>query len=138
MGKGKGKPGKGKGKNKNKGKGKHHGKNGKKGFHEMEEHDDAQDTRTGQDCTAWTDTSWDHADSWTDAAWWSSDWGTDVWAAPAWEQAARQLPPSQPAQEQPNPAHGGSDERQQSVQDEEDKIGSTIGALGMKFESGTR
>ena len=49
-GKGKGKQdkGKGKGKNKNKGKGKHHGKKGKNEFHEMEGHDDAQDTQTGQ------------------------------------------------------------------------------------------
>ena len=35
--------GKGKGKNRNKGKGKHHGKEGKNGFHEMEGHDETQD-----------------------------------------------------------------------------------------------
>ena len=39
-GKGKGKLGKGKGKNKSNGKGNHHGKKMKKGFLEMEEHED--------------------------------------------------------------------------------------------------
>ena len=33
--------------------------------------------------------------------------GTDLWTDP-WEQAARQLPSTQPAQEQSNPTHGGS------------------------------
>ena len=66
MGKGKGKQGKGKGngKNKNKGKGEQHGNKGKKGFHEMEGHDDTQDTQTIQDFTEWTDKSWDHSDNW--------------------------------------------------------------------------
>ena len=98
--KGKGKPGtgkskgkhdkgKGQGKNKNKGKGKHHGKKGKNKNHEMEGHDDAQDTQTCQNDTKWTDTSWDHADNWTDADKCSSDWSTDLWADPAREQSAR-------------------------------------------------
>ena len=59
----------------------------------MEEHDDKQETQTGQEETEWTGTSWDHADNLTDADWWSSDWSTDLWTDPAWEQAARQLPP---------------------------------------------
>ena len=37
-------------------------KQGKKGFHETEGHEDAQETQTG-----------DHVDSWTDGDWWSSD-----------------------------------------------------------------
>ena len=78
-GKGKG-PSKGKGKGKSKGKGKHHGKKGKKGFHEMERHEDKQETRTSQDCAEWTDTSGDHADNWTDADWLSSNWSADLWA----------------------------------------------------------
>ena len=45
--KGKGKLGMGKGKNKNR----------VKGFHEMEEHDDTQDTQTSQGYTERTDTS---------------------------------------------------------------------------------
>ena len=67
------------------------------------------------------------------------DWSTDVWqmcGLTAWEQAARKLPPTQPAQEQSNPTHGGSistlgglticelsvdDERQHSEQDEGNK-----------------
>ena len=44
----------------------------------------------------------------TDAEWWSSDRSTDLWNDPAWEQGARQLPSTQPAQEQCNPTHGGS------------------------------
>ena len=31
-----------------------------------------------------------------------------LWTDLAWEQAARQLPSTQPAQEQSNPTHGGS------------------------------
>ena len=58
--------------------------------------------------TEWTDTIWDHADNWTDADWWSNDWSTDLWTDPAREQAARQLPSTQPAQEQSNPTQGGS------------------------------
>ena len=42
-GKGKGKPGKGKGKSKSKTKGEQHDKKGKKGFHEMEGHEDKQE-----------------------------------------------------------------------------------------------
>ena len=57
-GKGKGKPRKGKGKSKSKGKGKQHGN---KGFHELEAHEDMQETQTGQKHTEWTDTSLDHA-----------------------------------------------------------------------------
>ena len=56
-----------KGKSKNKGKGKQHGKKRKKGFHEMEGHDDKQETQSGQENTEWTDTSWDHADNWNHA-----------------------------------------------------------------------
>ena len=65
---GKGKPGTGNGerKNKNKRKGKQHGKNVKKRFHEMQGHEDTEETQTGQ-YTEWTDTSWDHSNSWTDA-----------------------------------------------------------------------
>ena len=73
----------------------------------MEGHEDKQQTQTCQECTERTDTGWDHADHWTDADW-SSDWSTDLWTDPAWEQAARQLPSTQPAQEQSNPTHGGS------------------------------
>ena len=36
------------GKGKSKGKGKQHGKKGKKGFHDMEGHEDKQKTQTGQ------------------------------------------------------------------------------------------
>ena len=80
-----------KGKTKNKGNGKQHGKKGKKGFHEMEEHEDKQETKTIQEYTEWTHTSWDHTDNWTDADWWSRNWSTDLWADLAWQQAARQV-----------------------------------------------
>ena len=100
------KPGKGKSKSKSKRNVKHNGKKRKKGLHEMEGHEDKQETQTGQEYTEWTDTSWDHADNWTDG--WSSDWSTDLWTDPVWEQAARQLPSTQPSQEQTNPTHGGS------------------------------
>ena len=106
QGKGKGKLGKGK--SKSKAKGKKHGKKGQKLFHEMKGHEDKQETQTSQEHTEWTYTSWDHADNWIDAGWWSNDWSTDLWTDPAWEQAARQLPSTQPAQEQSNPTHGGS------------------------------
>ena len=52
--------------------GKQHCKKVKKGFHEMEVHEDKKRTQTGQEYTQYTDTSWDHADNWTDADWWSS------------------------------------------------------------------
>ena len=71
----------------------------------MEGREDTQETQYGQEYTEWTDTSWVHADSWTDADRWSSDWSTDLWTVPAWEQAAPKLPPTQ---EQSNPPHGGS------------------------------
>ena len=61
-----------------------------------------------RDHTVWTDTSWDRADNWTDADWWSNDWSTDLRTDPAWEQAVKQLPSTQPAQEQSNPTHGGN------------------------------
>ena len=64
----KSKPGKGKGKSKNKGKGKQYGKKAKKGFHEMEGFEDKQETQTNHEYTEWTDTTWDHADNWADAA----------------------------------------------------------------------
>ena len=73
----------------------------------MEGHEDKQETQTSQEYTEWTDTSWDHAGKWTDADWRSSDWSTDSWTDPVWEQEARQLPSTQPAQEQSDPAHGG-------------------------------
>ena len=57
---------------------KQHGKKGKKGLHEMEGHDDKPETQTSQEHAGWTDTTWDHADKWTDADWWSSDWSTDL------------------------------------------------------------
>ena len=47
---------------------------GKNGFLEMPEREDTQETQTRQKYTEWTDTIWDHADSWTDADWCSSDW----------------------------------------------------------------
>ena len=56
-----------------------------------------------KDSTEWLDASWDHVNNW-----WSSDWSTDLWNDPAWEQAARQLPPTQPVQEQSNPTSGRS------------------------------
>ena len=71
-GKGNGKPDKGKHKSKSKGKAKQHGKKGKKCLHDMERHEDKQETPTGQEYTEWTDTSWDLADNWTDADWWST------------------------------------------------------------------
>ena len=37
-----------------------------------------------------------------------SDWSTDLWTDLAWEQAARKLPSTQPAQEQSNKTYGGS------------------------------
>ena len=74
----------------------------------MEGHEETQETQTSQEDTEWTDTSWEHADIWTDADWWSSDWSTNLWNDPGWEQAARQLPSTQPAQEQSNPTHGRS------------------------------
>ena len=78
-------------------------------FLEMEEHEDKQETQTSQEYTEWTNTCWDHTDNWTDADWWSSDRSTDLWNDSAWEQAARQFPSTQPAQEeQSNPTHGGS------------------------------
>ena len=70
-------------------------------------YDDTQDTQTGQDYTEWTGTIWDHADSWTDADLLSSDWSVDLWTDPALEQAAGQLAPTQLAQTQSNPTHGG-------------------------------
>ena len=97
--KGESKPGKGKGKNKNKGKGEHHGKKGKKGFHEMEGHDDTQDAQTSQDYTAWTGTSWDHADNCDDASWWTIDLSTDLLA---------DLGSNKRHEEQSNPTHRGS------------------------------
>ena len=116
-GKGKGKQDKGKGKDKL-GKGKFSSKNsekdnntarkGRTDFHEMEGHEDTQETKTGQENTEWTYTSWDDADNWTDEDCWSSEWSTDLWNDPAWEQAARQLSPTQPAQEQANPTHRGN------------------------------
>ena len=54
----------------------------------MEEHEDKQETQTGQKYTEWTDASWDPADNKLDADWWSSDWSTDLWNDPASEQAA--------------------------------------------------
>ena len=85
-----------------------HGKRGKKGFHEMEGAKTNKKTPTGQESTEWTDTSWDHADDWTDADWSSSDWSTDLWNDPAWEHAARHLPSTQQAQEQSSSTRGGS------------------------------
>ena len=58
-----------------------------------------QETQTGHEYTEWTDTICDLVDNWIDTDWWSSDWSTDLWTDPAWEQAARQLPSMQPAQE---------------------------------------
>ena len=83
---------------KTKGKGTHHGEKVKKRFREMEEHDDTQDTQISQDCTQWTDTSWDHADNWNDAGLVAMRLEQ---ADPAWAQAARQLAPPQPAQNRP-------------------------------------
>ena len=83
---------------------KKHSKKGKQGFHEMDE--DKQEAQTGREDTEWTDTSWDHADNWTDL--WSSDWSTDLWNDLAWEQAARQSSSTQPGQEQFNPTQGRS------------------------------
>ena len=97
--------------------------------------------------------SLDHANNWTDADWWSSDWSTDVLADPAWEQTARQLPPTLLAQVQCNPTHvesmsmfGGlsmcelsvDDERQQSEQDDGTEIGTIFAKVGMKFGFRTR
>ena len=79
----------------------------KKGFRNWMGTTKTQDTQTSQDNTVWTDTSWDHADNWTDADWWSGDWSTDLWAD-AWEQAAGQWAPPQPAQERSNSTHGGN------------------------------
>ena len=103
---GKSKPSERKGKNK--GNSKQHGKKGKEGCHEMEGHEDKRETQTEQEYTDWTDTSWVHADKWIDADWRSSDWRTGLWNDPALEQAARQLPSTQPAPEQSHPTHGGS------------------------------
>ena len=92
-GEGKGKPGNGKSKSKSKGQGKQHGKKGEKGFHEMEGHEDKQETPTGQYFTEWTDTSSDHADNWQT--------GGRVTAAQICgmtlhgSKAARQMPPTQ-------------------------------------------
>ena len=132
--------GKGKGKNKNKGKGFHHGKKRKKGFHGMEEHDDTQDTPTSQDYTEWTDTSWDHSDKWNDADWWTNDWSTDLRVDNAWVQAARQLPPSQPAQQQSNSTHGGSISMLggKMNQMKDTRIGTTSGTIGTKVGCRTR
>ena len=85
-----------------------HGKIGKEGCHEMKGHENKQETQTCLEHTEWTDTNWYHADKWTDADWWLSDWSRDLWTDPVWEQAARQLPSTQPAPEQSNPTHGGS------------------------------
>ena len=98
-GKGKGKPGRGKSKNKNKRKIKHHGKKVKKGFHEMEGHavkntqNGRRRTRLGITLTAGLMQTGGRATGAHD---------------PAWEEAARQLPPTQTTQEKSNPTHGGS------------------------------
>ena len=78
-----------------------HGK--KEGFHEMERQEDKQETQTGEEHTEWTDTSWDYADNWT-----VKRLEHRFADRPAWEQAARRLPPTQPAQEECDPTHGGS------------------------------
>ena len=88
---------------KSKGKGKQHGTRGKKGFHERgtktnKKHKlvkNTQSRRTRVGITLTTGLT-------------QGDRNTDLWADPAWEQAARQLPSTQPAQEQSNPTHGGS------------------------------
>ena len=94
-----------KGKSKSKGKGEQHGKRGKKGFHAMERHEDKQETQTGQEYTEWTDTSWITL---TTGLMQTGDRSTDLWTDLAREQAARQLPSMQPAEEQSNQTQGGS------------------------------
>ena len=143
--------GKGKGKNKNKGKGKHRGKKEKKGIQDMEGHDDTQETQTGQEYTEWTDTSWDRADTWTDADCKSSDWSTDLWADPAWEPAVTLHDRRNLLENNPIQLHGGSismlggltmsklsvgdeREREQSVNKMKGtKNGTTFGTLGMNI-----
>ena len=83
----------------------------------------------------------------------SSDWSTDLWTDPALEKAARQLPSTQPAQQQSNPTQGGSismlggftmceltvdDGEQQNEQDKVDRDHAMIGMADLRCGFRTR
>ena len=94
-------PARAKGRNKTKGKGKQHGKKGKTGCHEMEgtktrkKHNSVNNTQSGRTRVGNMLT-----------AGLMQTGGEVCGLTPAWEQAARQLPPAHPAQEQCNPTQG--------------------------------